>query len=396
MPDADPRVPSQTAAPVPPVADPLDDRPRFIASEIYRHSSYGPKHPLAIPRVSTTTDLARAMGWLDDARYVDSPRATPDQLARFHAPDYIRAVMDAERDGRLSEERQARYNIGKMENPIFAEIFSRPATASGAAILAGRLLTPEGGQGGPRIVYSPASGTHHGRPDRASGFCYFNDVVLGILTLLDRGARRVFYVDIDAHHGDGVQDAFHDDDRVFTVSVHEGARWPFTGAVDDRAGGLARNLPMPADFNDAEMAHVLERAILPLGAAFDPDVVVIQGGADAVADDPLSRLGLSNRALWSVVAALMPLAPRLFVTGGGGYNPWTVGRAWAGVWATLAGADVAAPPTAEALAVLGGLTWHRAAGRNPPAAWLETIADVPRPGPVRVEVADAVTAVLRP
>jgi len=368
----------------------------FIASEIYRHSSYGPKHPLAIPRVSTATDLARAMGWLDDTSYVDSPRATPGQLARFHAPDYIRAVIDAERDQRLSADRQARYNIGKMENPIFPEIFSRPATASGAAILAATLLTPEGGQGGPRIVHSPASGTHHGRPDRASGFCYFNDVVLGILTLLDRGARRIFYVDIDAHHGDGVQDAFHDDDRVFTVSVHEGARWPFTGTVDDRAGGAARNLPMPADFNDTEMAHVRDRAILPLAEAFHPDVVVVQAGADAVADDPLSRLGLSNRALWAVVAALKPVAPRLFVTGGGGYNPWTVGRAWAGIWGTLTGADVAAPATEAARAVLGSLTWHRAAGRNPPDAWLTTIADAPRPGPLRVEVADVVAAVLRP
>lgn len=377
-------------------AGPLS-RPILIGSEIYRHSSYGPKHPLSIPRVSTAIDLARAMGWLDAGTYLDSPVATPAQLARFHDPDYVRAILDAERDGRLDPARKERFNIGRFENPIFPEIFSRPATASGAAILAARLLTPEadGGGEGAGVVHTPASGTHHGRPGRASGFCYFNDVVLGILALLDRGIRRVYYVDIDAHHGDGVQDAFHDDDRVLTVSVHEGARWPFTGAADDRAGGLARNLPVPAGFNDSEMAAIRDRVLLPLGEAFEPEAVVIQCGADAVADDPLSKLALSNRALWAVVATLRPLAPRLIVTGGGGYNPWTVGRAWAGVWATLAGADPAMPPTPGAEDVLRGLTWHRAQGRNPPERWFTTIADPPRPGPVRVEVEDAIAAALR-
>src|SRR3546814_9328930 len=110
------------------------------------------------------------------------------------------------------------------------------------------------------IVYSPAGGTHHGRPDRASGFCYFNDPALGILALLDRGFRRICYVDVDAHHGDGVQDAFAADGLVLTLSVHEAGRWPFTGAAEDRAGGFARNLPVPPGFNDSEMDFVRERA----------------------------------------------------------------------------------------------------------------------------------------
>jgi len=357
--------------------------PLLIGSEIYRASSYGRKHPLAIPRVSTAIDLSRAMGWLPDEQYVDSPVATPEQLAQFHDPDYIAAIQDAERDQRLDPERRARYQLGKIDNPIFPEIFRRPATAAGASILAVELLA-EGG-----IVYSPAGGTHHGRPDRASGFCYFNDPVLGILAMLDRGLERVYYVDVDAHHGDGVQDAFADDDRVLTVSVHEGARWPYTGAAEDRAGGMARNLPVPEDFNDSEMELVLERVLVPLGRAFRPDVVVLQCGADALADDPLSRLALSNLALWRVVAAMRDLAPRCLVLGGGGYNPWTVGRCWAGVWAVLNGIE---PPreAPAAEAVLRSLSWHRAAGRDPPAEWLTTIADAPRPGPVR----DAVMSVI--
>lgn len=363
--------------------------PLLIGSEIYRKSRYGTKHPLSIPRVSTCLDLVRAMGWLDESRYLDSPKATLEQLTRFHDVDYVRAVMDAERDQRLDPARKERHDIGRFENPIFGEIFSRPATASGAAILAGQMLTTgqlrDGG-----IVYSPASGTHHGRRDRASGFCYFNDPVLAILALLDGGLRRIYYVDVDAHHGDGVQDAFHDDDRVLTVSVHENGRWPYTGPVDDRAGGMARNLPVPVGFNDSEMAAILERVLLPLGEAFGPEAVVLQCGADAIEEDPLSRLALSNRALWQVVAAVSRLAPRVLVTGGGGYNPWSVGRCWAGVWAVLNGIDPAAqPPTPAAEAVLRALTWNRSQGRNPPEHWFTTIADTPRPGPVRPAV-DAV------
>lgn len=364
--------------------------PLLIGSEIYRYSSYGPKHPLAIPRVSTAIDLSRAMGWLPDRQYVDSPTATPEQLARFHDPAYIAAVQDAERDQRLDPDRRARFNIGKIENPIFAEIFRRPATAAGASILAASLIADGG------TVYNPAGGTHHGRPDRASGFCYFNDPVLGILALLDRGIAPIYYVDVDAHHGDGVQDAFANDDRVLTVSVHEDRRWPFTGDAGDRAGGFARNLPVPAGFNDSEMDFIREAVLLPLGRSLKPAAVVLQCGADAVADDPLSRLALSNGALWRVVRDMMGLAPRLLVLGGGGYNPWTVGRCWAGVWGVLNGYEppVEAPPEAERL--LRALVWHRAAGRNPPERWMTTIADPPNEGPVRDQVRHIAEAVLRP
>lgn len=357
-------------------------RPLFLGSEIYRGSSYGAKHPLAIPRVSTAIDLSRAMGWLPDAVYRDSPLATPEELARFHAPDYIAALRRAEAEQRVDAGTGERYNLGRLENPIFPEMYRRPAVSTGAAILAGRLLAgvPAG------IVYSPASGTHHARPGRASGFCYFNAPVLGILALLDAGVERVLYVDLDAHHGDGVEDAFAEDGRVLTLSVHEDGRWPFTGKVEDRPGALACNLPVPPEFNDTEMDYLLETAIVPLGQGFRPQALVIQTGADALAEDPLSRLELSNGALWRAVRALIGLAPRVLVVGGGGYNPWSVGRCWAGIWAVLNGIDPAVPPTPEAEGVLRALSWSRAAGRNPPDHWFTTLADAPRPGPLRDEV----------
>jgi len=366
----------------------MSTAPLFIGSEIYRTSSFGRNHPLSIPRVSTVIDLCRALGWLDDARYVDSPRATPGQLARFHDPDYIAVLQATEAAQAASPEIRERYNLGKLENPIYPAMFRRPATACGGSIHAATLLA----EGRAATIYHPAGGTHHGRRDRASGFCFFNDPVLAILALLDRGVAPVAYVDIDAHHGDGVQDAFAGDGRVRVISVHEARRWPFTGKGDDRGGGDAWNIPVPPGFNDSEMAFVVEEALVPLATSIRPQALVVQAGADALLDDPLSKLALSNRALWAAVAALKDIAPRLLVLGGGGYNPWSVARAWTGVWAILNEIAMpdALPPEAEA--VLRALTWSRSDGRNPPQHWFTTLADAPRPGPVREEVRQAVAA----
>ncbi|RJF85135.1 acetoin utilization protein AcuC [Azospirillum cavernae] len=361
---------------------PASRPPLFIGGEIYRGSTYGAKHPLAIPRISTVIDLSRAMGWLPDAVYRDTHVASEAEILRFHSADYVAALRRAEAEQRVDAETGARYNLGKMENPIFAEMYRRPATSVGSTLQAARLLLA----GEADVVYAPAGGTHHARAGRASGFCYFNAPVLGILDLLDQGVERVLYVDLDAHHGDGVEEAFADDDRVLTISVHEDGRWPYTGKAEDRAGGMARNLPMPPGFNDSEMAYAMREAILPLGRAFAPQILMIQTGADALAEDPLSRLELSNRALWDAVADLLPLAPKTLVVGGGGYNPWSVGRCWAGIWAVLNGVNPMTPLTPEAEAILRGLTWQRAAGRNPPERWFTTLADDRRPGPVREEV----------
>lgn len=361
--------------------------PLLIANEIYRRANFGAKHPLSVPRVPATLDLIRALGWLPADRYAESSMASPAEIVRFHDPAYIAALRTGEREGELDEAARARFNLGKLENPIHDSMYRRPATSAGAMLKAAELLAAANPAPGEQaIVYSPAGGTHHGRPDRASGFCYLNDLALAMLRLRDRGVGRIFYVDFDAHHGDGVQDAFHDDDGVFTLSVHEAGRWPFTGAADDRAGGAACNLPVPRGFNDSELDFLVESVVLPLGESLRPDVVVIQCGCDALADDPLSRLELSNTALWRAVARTAALAPRVLVTGGGGYNPWSVARCWAGVWGTLNGRNAPDELPEAARAVLGALSWSRSAGRNPPAHWFETLADAPRDGPVRDEV----------
>jgi len=334
-------------------------------------------HPLAIPRVTTCTDLCRAMDWLPDAQFRTAPMAELADVLRFHDPEYVAALRRAEAAQSVSAEDRDRFRIGAEGNPVYPEIYRRPMISAGGVILACR-MTVEGG-----VVHCPGGGTHHGRPARASGFCYLNDPVLGILAWLEAGLDNIVYLDIDAHHGDGVQDAFHDDGRVLTISVHEDGRWPFTGRADDRAGGAARNLPVPAGFNDSEMAWLLQHAILKLILERRPQAIFLQCGADALQEDPLAKLALSNNAHFAVAEALLGLAPALVVTGGGGYNPYTVGRCWAGVWATLNRIPIPERTTPEAEAVLRALVYNRAAGRNPPPSWFTTIRDIPREGPVR-------------
>jgi acetoin utilization protein AcuC len=354
--------------------------PLYVGSEIYRNSSYGPKHPLAVPRVSVCTDLCRALGWLPDGVYREAPMATEAELIRFHDPAYIAALRQAEQEQRVSAAVRDRFRIGAEGNPVYREVYRRPAVSAGGVMLAARLTASRG------IVHCPGGGTHHGRRDRASGFCFVNDPVLGLLTWLELGLDNLVYLDIDAHHGDGVQDAFHDDPRVFTISLHEGGRWPFSGGADDRAGGAARNFPLPAGCNDSEFDAVMEQAVLPLIAARRPQAIMLQAGADALEEDPLAKLALSNNAHRSVAQAVMRLAPRLVVLGGGGYNPWTVGRCWALLWGTLNGFPIPDRLPAAAEAGLRSLRFDRAAGRNPPDHWVTTLLDQPRPGVVRDSV----------
>ncbi|MES2667512.1 MAG: acetoin utilization protein AcuC [Pseudomonadota bacterium] len=361
-----------TAAPAPP--------PLFIGSDIYRGSSYGARHPLRVPRVSTVMDLSRALGWLPQGRYRTSPRARPAALALWHDPAYVAALQAAETMAEATPEMRARYHLGTLSNPVFPEVYRRPATGAGGVMLAAELLASGG------VIHVPGGGTHHGLPARANGFCYLNDVVLGIRVMLAQGLTRIVYVDIDAHHCDGVAQGFAGDPRVLMLSVHEQGRWPFTGALEDDAGGNAVNLPVPAGFNDSEMALVLDRVILPRVAAHRPQAVVLQCGADSLTEDPLSRLCLSNRAYLAVVAALRDLSPRFLVLGGGGYNPWSVGRCWTAIWGLLSGQDMPDVLPEAAQAVLAGLSWGGGGRAAPDPAMLRHLLDAPRHGPIRDEL----------
>ncbi len=355
-------------------------QPVFISHEIYRQAAYGTNHPLAIPRVELVMDLCGALGWLTQDELWISPRASEAQLTQFHAPEYVRAFQRAAEAGKVDREVRERFAIGTMENPLFSGVFQRATTSVGGSIRAAELAL-EG-----RIAYHPAGGTHHGRSDRASGFCYFNDPVFALLALLAGGAQRILYVDLDAHHGDAVQDAFADDARVWTISLHEQGRWPHTGDTADVGRGHACNLAVPAHFNDSELRLLLDEVILPLAQRIAPQAVVLVCGADALAGDPLSSMALSNVALWGAAERIVALAPAAVVLGGGGYNPWTVTRYWTGLWGTLSGRTIPATLPKAARARLAGLQCDLIDDDEVLEEWLTSLADPPNEGRVREQI----------
>lgn len=333
--------------------------------------------------------LCDVLGWLPSNRMLDSPEADFAALASFHDAGYIDALRQAEVSGRIAPEVRLRHNIGTLENPVFAGLFQRAALTVGGSVLAAQKAASGG------VAFHPAGGTHHGMRDRASGFCYFNDPVFAIRTLIDLGKARVLYVDLDAHHGDGVEAAFAGDPRVRLISVHEQGRWPGTAQMSDRRADNAYNLAVPAGMNDAEFSVLMDRAVLPLGHAFAPDAVVITCGADALQGDPLSALCLSNGALWDAVQALVGLSPSTVVLGGGGYNPWTVARAWAGLWGRLAGNALPDPLPEAARQILMSLSCDLVDADDMLPHWTRTLIDPPNGGPVRprfFEIAAAVRA----
>ena len=335
--------------------------------------------------MSTVMDMSRALGWLPVGQFITSPRAKPAALEVFHTPEYIAALQRVEATQVATDQDLERHDIGSVTNPVFPEIFRRPATAAGGSILAGELLKNGG------VIYNPAGGTHHGMPDRANGFCYLNDPVLAMMSLRHHGVQRIAYVDIDAHHADGVEVGFGGDPDCLLISVHEDRLWPRTGGVENDGGGNAFNLPVPRGFNDSEMAFVRDAFVLPKVQAFAPEAIVFLCGADAVDEDPLSHLKLSNNAHWDVLRGLMGMAPRLLVLGGGGYNPWSVGRLWTGVWGILNGHDIPDRLPEATEEVLRGLSFEgNRRGKNPPDHWFTTLRDLPREGAVGEEVRDIV------
>jgi acetoin utilization protein AcuC len=357
-----------------------ENRALFVGSDVYREAAFGTHHPLSIIRVAGVVDICEILGWFDPGQFRESPCASVEQLKKFHRADYVEAVITADARGSVDKETRERYRIGTMENPLFPGLFKRASTAVGGSILAAELAMDG------RVVFHPSGGTHHGRAERASGFCYFNDPVFAILTFLAQGVERVLYVDLDAHHGDGVQDAFGEDPRVLTISIHEEKRWPHSGLVDDRAAGQARNLPVPRELNDSELDFLIENAVRPLAKAFDPGALVITCGADGLQGDPLSRMALSNVGLWSAVEKLLEDCARSVVLGGGGYNPWTVVRCWGGLWGQLSGREIPASLPAEARALLQSFECDLVDEDEIPGSWIHSLADQPNIGPVRDQV----------
>jgi acetoin utilization protein AcuC len=308
----------------------------LVHSDRYGEFDYGPEHPLRMERLSLTWRLMQAYGLttLPNAVVRAPEPASEAEVAAFHTQDYI-DVLKAADSGRTPREAE-RYGLGRGDNPVFPGVWRVAQLVAGGSLLAADLV----GRGEVERAFHFAGGLHHAHASRASGFCYVNDPVLAILRLRRHGLR-VAYVDIDAHHGDGVQEAFYGDPDVLTVSTHErGDRlFPGTGFVDEvgegEGVGYSVNLPLEA-FTDSEIfLEAFEEVVPPLLAKFAPDAIVAQLGIDAHRTDPLTHLALDIQGFVRAVGRIAELAPRLVALGGGGYDLRNVARGWTLSWAVL-------------------------------------------------------------
>jgi len=319
---------------------------------------FGPQHPMAPVRVDLTMRLAEELGVLKDLRTIPAPMADEDLIATVHAPALIEAVT---RMGHNPGSGEEGHGLGTDDNPVFLGMHEAAAHVVGASVEAFRQVWT----GESRHSVNIAGGLHHAMRDRASGFCIYNDVAIGIQWLLDHGAERVAYVDVDVHHGDGVERIFWDDPRVLTISLHESGQFlfPGTGFAEDLGGpdaeGTAVNVALPPGTSDPGWLRAFHAVVPPLVREFAPDVLVTQHGCDSHADDPLADLMLSVDGQRAAYQALHGLAHEVcegkwVATGGGGYAlVQVVPRAWTHLLATIAGR-----PLDPETATPGGWTEH--------------------------------------
>jgi len=318
---------------------------------------FGPGHPLAPLRLKLTMELAQAFGLdrLDGVTIEVPAAATSAELELVHDPGYIAMVRlaghQASEDGLsrgLTTQALLMHGLGTEDDPLFPGMHEAAAMVTGATLAAARAVWTSAAQHGA----SPAGGLHHAMAGHASGFCVYNDVAVAIAWLLSQGAERIAYIDVDVHHGDGVQVAFWDDPRVLTISVHEhpDTLFPGTGRPGETGGahadGTAVNLALPAGTGDAGWLRAFHAVVPPIVRSFGPQLLVSQHGCDSHRDDPLANLALSIDGQRAAHAAIHALAHevsggRWLLTGGGGYEHVdVVPRTWTHLLFEAAGAPL--------------------------------------------------------
>ncbi|HEU4541152.1 MAG TPA: acetoin utilization protein AcuC [Jiangellaceae bacterium] len=308
---------------------------------------FGHGHPLNPIRLDLTIRLASALGVLDHkhVRIVSPPMADDELLMTFHTADYVAAVR---RCAVRPTSYDLAHGLGTEDNPCFPAMHEASARVAGGTVDAALAVW----EGRARHAVNITGGLHHAMAANASGFCVYNDLAIGIKALLEAGAERVAYVDVDVHHGDGVQAAFYDDPRVLTISLHETPRTLFPGTGyphetgGDGAEGSAVNLALPPGTNDAGWLRAFHAVVPPLLHAWEPQILVTQHGCDTHVEDPLAHLALTIDGQRASYAALHHLAHEMcagkwVATGGGGYSlADVVPRAWTHLLAEVVGQTV--------------------------------------------------------
>lgn len=304
-------------------------RAAFVYEESQSRHVLSEDHVLQPNRLQLTYELLQCYGAFEDSLLVAPRMADEEELLFFHTRDYVDAVKSLS----LGENRfnPATYNFFEDgDNPPYEGMYEVSATAVGASLVAAELVA----SGQVDAAFNISGGLHHAAPDHASGFCIFNDVVVAILSLVKRGLR-VAYVDIDAHHADGVQNAFYESDQVLKISLHEWGRYlfPGTGGVSEIGKGAGTrytvNLPFFPYTGDEVYVWAFTEVVPPLVQSFKPDILVTQLGCDTHYLDPLTHFMLTTEGFTTVVKELKRLAPKWVAVGGGGYEMGVVARAWA-------------------------------------------------------------------
>lgn len=311
----------------------------LIYSPKYRSYDYGPNHPLRPARLYLTNRLMEFCGLLDGPDILVAEPEPADELdiLRVHSTEYVDALKRAD-EGEFFEG-ALRFGLGFSDNPIFEGLYELSLLVCGGTIKATREVV----QKRTSVAFHTGGGFHHAHFSRAAGFCYLNDAAAAIAEQVESG-KKVFYLDLDAHHGDGVQEAFYGSDRVLTVSFHESPEhlFPGTGYVEEigegEGEGYCVNIPLYPGTADELHHEAFEAVVPPLIDSFDPDLVMLQLGVDCISGDPLAHLALTTASLEYSLRRLMELySGGLVALGGGGYDMDTVARAWTLAWSVFLG-----------------------------------------------------------
>ncbi len=312
----------------------------FIYSPELEKYSYPPEHPFTTIRARKTREILNSMELLSGAGRSEVAPVPAERvvLKKFHSARYLHALKTAAK-GRWAAG-ALDMGIGTGDCPVFDGLYEYAVLATGGTLIAAKLIL----SGAADVAFNPSGGFHHAGPERASGFCYINDVALACIILAEQG-KRVAYVDVDVHHGDGVAYAFYDRSDVMTISFHENPRmlFPGTGFEDEigagRGKGYCVNVPLPVGTYDQAYMKAFEAIALPLITTYNPDVIVFELGADGLAGDPLAHLYLTNNVYVEIINHLLSFNKPILVTGGGGYNVDNTVRTWALAWSVLTGAN---------------------------------------------------------
>lgn len=317
------------------------DRAGFVYDHRLTEHVYRPDHPLRPRRLRGVYETLVRLGAFErpNAALLGPREATRAEIERIHAPAYVDAIARASADPDLDHSRWGLSAWG--DTPPFRGMHEASLLTTGASLVALEEVMDRGA----RVAFNGAGGLHHAVRERASGFCVYNDPAIVCGLLADRGLT-VAYVDIDAHHGDGVQAAFYDTDQVLTISLHQDGRtlFPGTGSPDERGtgrgAGYSINVPLPPYTDDVAYVRAFDAVVPPLLGRFRPDVLVTQQGIDAHFTDPLTHLMISTRAREHCVRTFASMPHPWIAMGGGGYDLDAVRRTWAMEYLIMLGALV--------------------------------------------------------